>query len=95
MFNEFQQTAQAIFDSARQRGGLVRNPDSARLKALALEEPDVRQTKYGSVCADSEPMSRAAKFTKNNIDSLFGAPSKSSSNRPAVPWPTRISYPST
>jgi phosphoenolpyruvate carboxykinase (ATP) len=72
MFNEFQQAAQAIIDCAQRRGALIRNPDSARLKALALEEPDVRQTKYGSVSADSEPMSRAAKFTTNNIDDPFG-----------------------
>ena len=72
MFNEFQQTAQAIVDCAQRHGALIRNPDSARLKALALEEPDVGQTKYGSVYVDSEPTSRAAKFTKNNIDSPFG-----------------------
>lgn len=55
MFNEFQQAAHAIVDCAQRRGALIRNPDSARLKALALEEPDVRQTKYGSVYANSEP----------------------------------------
>ena len=41
-------------------------------KALALEEPGVRQTRYGSIYSESEPMSRAAKRTKNNIDSNFG-----------------------
>ena len=51
---------------------MIRNPDSARLRALALEEPEVKQTKYGSIYADSEPMSRAAKRTKNNIDAHFG-----------------------
>ena len=39
---------------------------------MALDEPEVRKTKYGSIYADSEPMSRAARFTKNNIDDRFG-----------------------
>ena len=39
---------------------------------MALDEPEVKKTKYGSIFADSEPMSRAARFTKNNIDSRFG-----------------------
>jgi phosphoenolpyruvate carboxykinase (ATP) len=72
MFEEFEQTARTIFQSAQQRGALVRNPDEARLKAMALEEPEIRQTKYGSLVADSEPMSRAAQFTKNNVDDPFG-----------------------
>jgi len=72
MFEEFQQTAKTIFENAQRRGALIRNPDTARLKALALEEPEVRQTKYGSILADSEPMSRAAKFTRNNVDTRFG-----------------------
>ena len=56
----------------QRNGTLIRNPDSARLRALALEEPEVKQTKYGSIYAESEPMSRAAKRTKNNIDARFG-----------------------
>ncbi len=72
MFEEFQQTAKTIFENAQRRGALIRNPDAARLRALALEEPEVRQTKYGSILADSEPMSRAAKFTRNNVDTRFG-----------------------
>ena len=31
---------------------LIANPDSDRLKALSLEEPEVKQTKYGSIYAD-------------------------------------------
>ena len=59
-------------DGRAENGNLIRNPDPARLKALALEEPEVKQTKYGSIYAESEPMSRAAKRTKNNVDSRFG-----------------------
>jgi phosphoenolpyruvate carboxykinase (ATP) len=72
MFEEFAQTAAAIFESARQNGSLIRNPDEACLRAMALEEPEVRQTRYASLAADSEPMSRAAKLTKNNVDTQFG-----------------------
>ena len=72
MYEEFQQAASAIVETARQNRRLTRNPDVACLKALALEEPEVQQTKYGSIFADSEPMSRAAKRTKNNIDTRFG-----------------------
>jgi phosphoenolpyruvate carboxykinase (ATP) len=72
MFQEFEQTANRIFQTAAQKGLLIRNPDSAPLKAMALEEPEVGQTKYGSIYTDSEPTSRAAKFTANDIDSKFG-----------------------
>ena len=72
MFDEFQQAAKTIFETATKKGLLIRNPDPARLKAMALGEPEVKQTKYGSIYADSEPMSRVAKFTKNNIDDRFG-----------------------
>lgn len=72
MFEEFRQTAKTIFETAQRNGLLVRDPDPPRLKAMALEEPEVGKTKYGSIYADSEPMSRAAKFTQNNIDSRFG-----------------------
>jgi phosphoenolpyruvate carboxykinase (ATP) len=72
MFQEFQETAEAIFQTAERKGNLIRNPGSERLRALSLEEPDVKQTKYGSLYAESEPMSRAAKRTHNNIDSRFG-----------------------
>ncbi|MGO8688765.1 MAG: phosphoenolpyruvate carboxykinase (ATP) [Thermoguttaceae bacterium] len=73
MFDEFHGAAGAVFESAARGGLLIRNPDMDRLKALALEEPEVRLTKYGSIYADSEPMSRVAKFTRNNIDDRFGA----------------------
>ncbi len=72
MFDEFHQTVTSIFESAQQRGQLLRNPDTARLRTYALEEPEVRETRYGSIVADSEPMSRSAMFTRNNIDTPFG-----------------------
>ena len=74
MFDQFQQAAKMIFETATCSGRLIRNPDSTRLRAMALEEPGVRQTKYGSIYTDSEPMSRVARFTRNNIDDPFGQP---------------------
>ena len=52
MFEEFQQTARTIFESAQKHGSLTRNPDGARLRQMALEEPEVRQTKYGNIVAE-------------------------------------------
>ena len=72
MFDLFELTAKAIFDDAQRTGRLIRNPDADRLKALSLEEPEVKRSRYGSIVVDSEPMSRAAKFTKNNVDARFG-----------------------
>ena len=51
---------------------MICNPDDDWLRRLSLEEEGTRKTKYGNVVADSEPMSRAAMFTKNNIDAEFG-----------------------
>src|SRR3990172_3452953 len=72
MFDEFKQAVQEIFEAARKEGRLIRNPDEAALRAMALEEPEVRQTKYGSLATVSEPMSRTAMFTTNNVDTEFG-----------------------
>jgi phosphoenolpyruvate carboxykinase (ATP) len=72
MFDDFQRAAATIFETAQREGRLIRNPDSARLREMSLEEPGVRQTKYGSIFTDSEPMSRAARLTKNNVDDCFG-----------------------
>ena len=72
MFEEFLQTATHIFEDAQAQGRMTRNPDDARLRALALEEPDVRETKFGSLAVLSEPTSRSAALTKNNIDTPFG-----------------------
>jgi phosphoenolpyruvate carboxykinase (ATP) len=72
MFQDFEQAARSVMEAAEREHRLIRNPDSLRLRALALEEPEVRPTKYGSIYADSEPMSRAARSTENNVDSHFG-----------------------
>ncbi|MDD3469183.1 MAG: phosphoenolpyruvate carboxykinase [Thermoguttaceae bacterium] len=72
MFEAFRQTAQRIFDSAKSQNRLIYNPDREILRQLAKEEPGVIETKYGSLAAESEPQSRAVKFTKNNIDNTFG-----------------------
>ena len=72
MFEQFHRTAQVIFENAGKEGRLIRNPDEQRLRALSLEEPEVRETKYGNIVAESEPMSRAAMLTKNNVDTEFG-----------------------
>jgi phosphoenolpyruvate carboxykinase (ATP) len=72
MFAEFQQVAKEIFDSAVKENRLVRNPDNEQLRAFAIDEPDVHMTKYENLVVVSEPMSRAAAMTKNNIDTDFG-----------------------
>ena len=97
MFDEFQQAATSdLRGRAARAADCIRNPDSDRLKALALEEPEVEKTKYGSIYADSEPMSRAAKFTRNNIDSRFGRRRAASCwSRPSRRWPRRRSSRST
>lgn len=72
MFDEFQKTVADILRSAEAQGRLVRNPTNDQLRAMGLEEHGVRRTKYDNLVADSEPMSRAAMFTRNNIDTEFG-----------------------
>jgi len=76
MFAEFHQTAKAIFESALKEGRLIRNPNDEQLRAMVLEEPDIIRTKYDSLVVQSEPMSRAAAMTKNNIDNPFGDPER-------------------
>ena len=72
MFELFHRTATAIVDAAAAEGRLIHNPSEDELRGLCLLEPEVRPTKYGSLMAETEPMSRAAKFTQNNIDAPFG-----------------------
>jgi len=72
MFAEFHQTAKTIFQSAQKEKRLIYNPTDERLRALALEESEIIRTKYDNLAVQSEPMSRAAKMTKNNIDNTFG-----------------------
>ncbi|MBN2577941.1 MAG: phosphoenolpyruvate carboxykinase [Pirellulales bacterium] len=76
MFAEFHQTAKKIFDAAEKENRLIRNPDNEQLRTLAMQEPEVRVTKYDNLVTVSEPMSRAAAMTKNNVDTPFGDPEK-------------------
>lgn len=68
----FLDTAERIHRSAESDGRLVHNPEPAELKRLVEDEDGVTVSSFGSFCVDSEPNSRAAKFTKNNIDGRFG-----------------------
>ena len=72
MIEQFQQAAKEIYDKARHENRLISNPDDKVLRNLALKEPEVKETNYGNIVAISEPMSRAAMLTKNNIDTKFG-----------------------
>jgi len=72
MIEQFIKTANEIFAAAKAEDRLIYNPSLKDLRKLALQEPCVRETAYGNIAAFSEPMSRAAAFTKNNIDSNFG-----------------------
>jgi len=72
MIDKFQQAAREIFETALREGRLIYNPTGAELRNFALAEPEVRETIYGNIMVESEPTSRAAMFTKNNIDSQFG-----------------------
>jgi len=84
MFEEFEQTARAIFESAQARGALIRNPDEARLRAMALEEPEVRETRYGSLVADSEPMSGPPSSPRTTLTRRSASPSTTCWKRPSA-----------
>ncbi|MBU4070431.1 MAG: phosphoenolpyruvate carboxykinase (ATP) [Nanoarchaeota archaeon] len=71
-FQKFLQTANEVYLTARKQERLIENPLSSDLRKMVLEEPEIKQTKYGSLSCESEPKSRAAIFTTNNIDSTFG-----------------------
>lgn len=70
--DKFKQAAKEIFDKAQKENRLIYNPTDEKLRELALKEPIAKETNYGSIVASSEPISRAAMFTKNNIDTKFG-----------------------
>ncbi|MFC2034321.1 phosphoenolpyruvate carboxykinase (ATP) [Chloroflexota bacterium] len=69
---QFVQTADRIRQKAIKENRLLDNPYDEQLRELVAKEPGVRQTIYGNYIADSEPTSRAQKFTKNSVDSSFG-----------------------
>lgn len=71
-FEEFDIAVKLIYSQAVEEERLIHNPKAERLRRICLEEPEVRETSYGSINADTEPMSRATPFTRNSIDAPFG-----------------------
>lgn len=69
---EFIRTFDEIRRKAKAEDRLIVNPSDEELKRLLEKEPGIRKTVYGSYVAESEPTSRAAMFTKTNIDHEFG-----------------------
>lgn len=72
MTNYFKKAAQKIYDDAKKEGRLIEGKSLYELKEIVLQQEGVIQTNLGSVAADSEPMSRSAPHTKNNVDDVFG-----------------------
>ena len=70
--NTFLQTAEEIYQTAASQGRLIANPPEDQLRQLVTQEEGVTVSAYGNICVDSEPTSRAAMFTQNNLDSQFG-----------------------
>lgn len=69
---QFAHTAERIRTKAAEEGRLIDNPSDKELRQIAKNEPDIKKTLYGSLVAESEPTSRAAKFTQNSVDYPFG-----------------------
>ena len=72
MEHYFKKAAVKIYDDAKREDRLIEGLTLDRIKELALRQEGVVQTQLGSVAADSEPMSRSAPHTLNNIDHPFG-----------------------
>jgi len=72
MENYFKKAAIKIYGDAKREGRLIEGLTIDRLKELAVRQEGVIQTQIGSVATDSEPMSRSAPHTANNIDHPFG-----------------------
>jgi len=69
---EFVEAVDRIRRKAIVENRLIDNPTDEELRRLMEKEPGVTRTVYGSFVAKSEPTSRSAMFTKNNIDHAFG-----------------------
>jgi len=69
---QFAQTVGRIRAKAIEEGRLRHNLSDEELRPIVEKEPEVRKTVYGNLVAESEPMSRAAMFTKNSVDHHFG-----------------------
>ncbi len=72
MFELFDKAATEIYLDAADDERIIHNPGPDRLRRISLQEPDVRETRYGNLVAFTEPTSRAKPFTHNNIDTEFG-----------------------
>lgn len=70
-YEKFEVTVKKIVEKARQERRLYENPSKEWLKKEILEEGGVK-TVYQNIACFTEPTSRAARFTKNNIDHHFG-----------------------
>ena len=70
--NTFKQAAVKIYNDAKKEKRLIEGRSLEELKQIALRQEGVIQTQFGSVAADSEPMSRSAPHTRNSIDHPFG-----------------------
>ncbi len=68
----FVTTAERVWQQAEAECRLINNPNDDVLHWLVMEEEQVTTSVFGSICVDSEPNSRAAKFTKNSVDDNFG-----------------------
>ncbi len=69
---EFALTAERIRSKTAAEGRLLDNPSDQELEMIVEAEPGIKKTIYGSMVARSEPMSRAAMFTRNSVDHRFG-----------------------
>lgn len=72
MKHYFKKAAVKIYEDAKGEGRLIEGLTLDRFKEIAVRQDGVIRTQMGSVAADSEPMSRSAPHTTNNIDHPFG-----------------------
>lgn len=68
----FVESAERIYSRAKDEGRLMDNPSNDELRSMVEKEKGVIKTVYNNYVAESDPTSRAAKFTKNGIDHPFG-----------------------
>ncbi len=68
----FANVADRIYKKALEEGRLAENPSRRELRAMVKKQPGVVKTVHRNFVAESDPTSRAAKFTKNSKDHLFG-----------------------
>ncbi len=72
--NDFKAAAEQIYRKAQAENRLIKGRSLEEIKQIALRQEGVIQTQFGSVAADSEPMSRSAPHTRNSVDHPFGEP---------------------